>query len=553
MGKRGDKQDIRDKLIGLGEDSIQKSYYPELRNRLGELERFKLLLDQANDFIFLVESPSGLIMDANDSAADALGRAKHELIGSQFTLLLPDDLRQTLQTMLDGAAAENGGTEVVACLIKADGTEIPVEMRLRYQRVEEALFAVIVARDITERIKDEEELRRLRTLLSDIVDSMPSILVGLGPDGAVIKWNQEAKRFTGLSEERALGARIEDVLPGLAAEKEAIERALAENKPFKNNKIPWTDGERQGFADVTVYPLSGGGPSGVVVRVDDVTERARLEEMMVQSEKMLSVGGLAAGMAHEINNPLAVILGNAQIIAARLSTDLPRNKTAAESVGLSMEVMGAYLEKRAILKMLAAISEAGGRAAKIVENMLNFSRFSATRPAPVSLFALLDKMVELAASDYDLKKKYDFKGIEIERRYDAATPAILCDPGKLQQVFLNILKNGAQAMSEKKYEEGGPKFILRIGPVDDVIRVEIEDNGVGMEERVRKRVFEPFFTTKEVGVGTGLGLSVSYFIIVDSLGGALRVASEPGRGSVFTIDLPMSCKHEDVASPDSPG
>lgn len=553
VGKSSEDENIRAKLIGLGEDSIQKSYYPELRSRFGELERFKLLLDQANDFIFLVESPSGLVTDANETAAISLGLEKHELIGRPFAQLLPADARPPLQALLERVGAEEGEGEVRARLSRADGSEIPVEMRLRYQRVQEALFAVIVARDISERIKGEEELRSLRALLSDIVNSMPSILVGLGPDGGIIKWNQEARRFTGVSEERALGARIEDVLPGLAGEKAGIERALTENKPFKVDKISWNDGERQGFADVTVYPLSGDSPSGVVIRVDDVTERVRLEEMMVQSEKMLTVGGLAAGMAHEINNPLAVILGNAQIIAARLSPDLPRNRTAAEDLGLSMEVMGAYLEKRAIMKMLASISESGARAAKIVENMLSFSRFSATRPTPVSIQNLLDKTAELAASDYDLKKKYYFKDIEVERRYDPETPLIQCDPGKLQQVFLNILKNGAHAMSEKTYQTGGPKFIFRVRPVDGLIRVEIEDNGAGMVERVRKRIFEPFFTTKEVGVGTGLGLSVSYFIIVESLGGALRAESEPGRGSVFIIDLPLACKHSGAVSPDAPG
>jgi len=535
--------DIREKLIGLGEASIRKSYYPELRSRLGELERFKLLLDQANDYIFLVENPGGVITDLNESAATAFGLAHSEQSPRTFESLFPVSIRSQLAAMFERAEKTLGRTEVVASLIGRDGREIPVEMRVRYLEFGDKVFAVIVARDISERIKGEEELHKLRKLLSDMVDFMPSILIGLDPAGRIIQWNREAGLYAGKSAKEALGARLEDVLPALALESGSIEKATKEHVIVKNDKIPWESDGRRGAADVTVYPLSEGGVPGVVIRVDDVTERVRLEEVMVQSEKMLTVGGLAAGMAHEINNPLAVILGNAQIIVSRLTTDQKRNVETAKECGLPLEAMREYLDRRSIFKMLSAISEAGGRAAQIVENMLSFSRLGGGRPAPVSLAALLDKTVDLAASDYDLKKKYDFKSIEIDREYDQDVPPVECDPGKVQQVFLNILKNGAQAMGEKEYEDGEPRFVFRVTTKDaapGAVRVEIEDNGPGMEESVRKRIFEPFFTTKQVGVGTGLGLSVSYFIVVENHGGTLTVESTPGNGAKFIMELPAS-------------
>jgi signal transduction histidine kinase len=152
---------------------------------------------------------------------------------------------------------------------------------------------------------------------------------------------------------------------------------------------------------------------------------------------------------------------------------------------------------------------------------------------------LIDKTLELAATDYDLKKQYDFKRILIEKDYAADVPAIPCEGAKIQQVLLNVFGNGAQAMQEAETES--PRFSIRtrFDQTRQMVRVEIEDNGPGMDEGTRRRVFEPFFTTKPVGTGTGLGLSVSYFIITQNHGGAMEVLSRPGTGTTFVIQLPL--------------
>jgi len=145
-----------------------------------------------------------------------------------------------------------------------------------------------------------------------------------------------------------------------------------------------------------------------------------------------------------------------------------------------------------------------------------------------------------AATDYDLKKQYDFKRIKIDRKYAGDLPAILCEGAKVQQVLLNILLNGAQAMQRTGTKS--PRFIIRTRCEEEqgMVRLEIEDNGSGMDEITRKRVFEPFFTTKPKGVGTGLGLSVSYFIITEDHGGEMAVESRPGSGAKFIIRLPVN-------------
>jgi signal transduction histidine kinase len=259
--------------------------------------------------------------------------------------------------------------------------------------------------------------------------------------------------------------------------------------------------------------------------------------MMIQSEKMVSIGGLAAGMAHEINNPLAGILQNAQVIRNRVSPGLQANEAAARELGIDMDTLHAYFEKRGCLRMMDSIMESGHRAARIVENMLSFSRKSNVHMSNVDVCALLDRTVELAANDYDLKKQYDFRKIRIEREYEAEVPFVPCEESKIQQVFFNLIRNGAQAMASKQADAC---FVLRVGRQGESVRVEIQDNGPGMSEELRKRIFEPFFTTKKVGEGTGLGLSVSYFIVVENHGGSMEVESSPGQGTTFVLTLPLT-------------
>jgi signal transduction histidine kinase len=264
-----------------------------------------------------------------------------------------------------------------------------------------------------------------------------------------------------------------------------------------------------------------------------------METMMIQTEKMMSVGGLAAGMAHEINNPLGGMLQSLQNVIRRLSPGLPANEAEAEACGTRLEIIRRYLEKREILRFLDNIRVSGERASHVVENMLSFSRRSESRKAPVDLSVLLDKAVELAAHDYDLKKKFDFRHIRIERRYDADMPLVPCAATEIEQVVLNLLRNAAQAMREGETPAPSPCITLHLRKEQECAVIEIADNGPGMDETRIKRIFEPFFTTKEVGVGTGLGLSVSYFIVTNNHGGAMTAESAPGEGASFIIRLPL--------------
>ncbi len=393
--------------------------------------------------------------------------------------------------------------------------------------------------EIEERTQAEQETDHLRRVLKNIIDSMPSVLVGVNIGGQVTHWNREAADVTGVSAGAAQGALLEDVFPVLSAQMENVRLALQDRQPRKVEKIQTRIRGEMRFTDLMVYPLVGNGVNGAVLRMDDVTQRVRIEEMMIQTEKMMSVGGLAAGMAHEINNPLGVILQGVQGAQRRLSPDLPKNLTVAQACGTELETIRHYLEKRSILAYLEGIREAGLRAAKIVENMLNFSRGSVSGQSPVSVKEIADRSIELAASDYDLKKKYDFKTLNIVREYDWNLPEVVLSAAEIEQVILNLLKNAAHAIAEKTYGSEVPTITIRTYSDDAFVSIEVEDNGQGMSEDVRKRVFEPFFTTKDVGLGTGLGLSVSYFIIMKNHKGKFRVESELGEGTKFIIQLPL--------------
>ncbi|MBI9089707.1 MAG: HAMP domain-containing protein [Desulfobacterium sp.] len=420
--------------------------------------------------------------------------------------------------------------------------DLKLEIRIR-KRTEQDLEH---HRDNLEKLVSERTaaLVDLQNYLSDIINSMPSIIVGVDNDIRVSQWNLKAEQTINIPSTKALGEHLETLFPHLESHKQKIRYAIRHKKVQQIPTVARNVGDRRCYEEITVYPLMSQGMEGAVIRIDDVTQRVQLEEMMIQSEKMMSVGGLAAGMAHEINNPLAGILQNIQVLKNRMSTDLPKNRQVADKLGIELALITRYMEERGMHTLMENIMHGGGRAADIVSNMLSFSRKGTFDSNRVDLAELMDKTIDLAENDYDLKKRFDFKTIKVDRQYGENGLQIRCHPSMLQQVFFNILKNGAQAMAavyatDKTRE---PAFTISIKKDNDLARVKISDNGPGMDKETRKRIFEPFFTTKEVGVGTGLGLSVSYFIIVENHGGTIEVASDSGQGTTFIICLPMDGK-----------
>ncbi|NWH06121.1 PAS domain S-box protein [Desulfobacter latus] len=395
--------------------------------------------------------------------------------------------------------------------------------------------------DISELKQTQEEIRSLRNYLSNIIDSMPSMLIGVDNKTRITHWNLRARNVTRISQEVAKGQSLEKIFPQLENGIEFVQKAIESQQVYHHSRSTRQEKDRVVYEDITIYPLVTNGIGGAVIRIDDVTDRVQMEEMMAETEKMLSVGGLAAGIAHEINNPLAGMMQSAYVMKSRLeSTNMPANLQVAEELGIKMADIRDFMEKRDIFRMIDAINDSGSRAAEIVNTMLSFARKSNTNDMSSHYpNTLMDEILDLAATDYDLKTKYDFKSIEIIKQYDEKLPMLTCEGARVQQVLLNILRNGAQAMHTAKTKF--PRFIIRIYKEDasDMVCMEIADNGPGMDEETCAKVFDPFFTTKPVGIGTGLGLSVSYFIITKNHKGKMDVISEPGNGATFIIKLPI--------------
>ncbi len=386
--------------------------------------------------------------------------------------------------------------------------------------------------DLEQRIT---ELKELRGMLHNTIDSMPSIMIGIDEMFRITQWNSEAQRLTAITPDSAQGQPILETLPQLASRTEQIQRALKSQTPIHEQRV--LDLLPGRVAELTIYPLSGS--NGAVIRLDDVSDRIRMEEIMIQSEKMLSVGGLAAGMAHEINNPLAGILQNIQVIQNRCDPSLGPNVQKAKECSCDIRQVKCYLDLRGIPAMLQAIRDAGETAARIVENLLSFSRSSQESPSLQDMARLLDRTVELAMSDYDIKQLIQQHGILFDKHYQPNLPQVMCVPIKIQQVIINLIKNAVQSLSEI---EVTPLIRLSLKSDRNNILIEIEDNGPGMDSHMQQHIFEPFFTTRKVGSGIGLGLSVAYFIITENHKGSLTVQSEPGLGTTFIISLPINSR-----------
>lgn len=398
------------------------------------------------------------------------------------------------------------------------------------RRVADGLSSMILFRELSE----------AKHYIENVIDSMPSILIGVDISGKITQWNYKAETETGISADDAAGQDFFQFFPHLGKLAEKIRTAIETSEVMEETKLSRVFQGKTKYENLTVFPLKELLEKGAVIRIDDVTEKARIEEMMVQSEKMLSVGGLAAGMAHEINNPLAGMMQNAQVLVNRLSRDLPENEKIAMEVGTTMQTIKDYMEKRKIFVQLDHINEAGKHAAKIIQNLLSFAKKAEGLRTFENLPQLMDRTIDLAGNDYELKKKCDFRQIKINRAVEADFPLVQCDPAKIQQVFFNIIKNAAEAMHDSdKSRVPQPELRLRFFVKDRMAVIEIQDNGPGIEKETRSRIFEPFFTTKSPDRGKGLGLSVAFFIIVEDHKGELGVESSSESGSTFIIRLPL--------------
>jgi two-component system NtrC family sensor kinase len=324
--------------------------------------------------------------------------------------------------------------------------------------------------------------------------------------GAIESWNTQIERLIGVPRHEAVGRKLDEVLPAdLSAE---ISARAGEERVSSLYKFPMRNrGGRNLVVNVSIAPLVGksGDRIGRLILMDDITQRIRLEEQLVQTEKLTSLGLLAAGVAHEVNTPLAVISNYIQILAKQLPSGDPRHQLIDKVVKQTF------------------------RASEIVNNLLNFSRTGALEFTEVNLNSVVEETLSLMA--HPLKTAH----VRVTRNLQQELPPVLGSNNKLQQVFLNLFMNARDAMPS------GGMVEVRTASNNGTVEIEITDTGSGIPHENLHRIFDPFFTTKISGRGTGLGLSVSYGIIKEHAG-KVDVRSTPDKGTSFRLEFPAARK-----------
>ncbi len=345
------------------------------------------------------------------------------------------------------------------------------------------------------------EIARLKDFSENIVESLNVGVLAVDLDGTVESWNSRMEQLFGVARQNALGRQLSSLLPEELAVEIANRREEEQVTGIYKQRL-----QHQGkilTLNVSITPLvsKSGDRIGRLLLLDDVTQRERLEVQMSQTEKLTSLGLLAAGVAHEVNTPLAVISNYIQMLAKQMPDGDPRQS---------------IIEK--IVKQTF-------RASEIVNNLLNFSRTGAGDAADVDVNRVVEETLSLISHPLKTSR------IQIVKQLEMPLPAVRGSANKLQQVFLNLFLNARDAMPS------GGMLEIRTATRNGSVEIEVADTGAGIPRDHIHRIFDPFFTTKGNGRGTGLGLSVSYGIIKEHAG-KIDVRSTPGKGTSFHVEFP---------------
>jgi hypothetical protein len=357
-----------------------------------------------------------------------------------------------------------------------------------------------------------EELGRLREFNESILESLDAGLAVVDVNDRVIRWNRALETLHGETRAKAVGRTLGDLFGQTFVE--AVNAARGQSRAggtfYRFPLATRTSGESRTLVNLTTVPLQslaghGSGDGGTVLIVDDVTARAQLEEQLQISDKMASIGLLAAGVAHEVNTPLTGISSFTQMLLDGADPSDPKTR------------------------LLEKIERQTFRAAKIVNGLLNLSRPATAAPerAPVDLNVIVNDVLSL------LEHQFRVASIQVRRDMSSPGPVVMGTEFKLQQVFLNLFINARDAMPK------GGWLSIATRSEDGQAIVDVGDTGAGIPSELLARIYDPFFTTKTMGQGTGLGLSITYGIVREH-DGTIACDSDVGIGTRFTLSFPVA-------------
>ncbi|MCT7950835.1 PAS domain S-box protein [Ancylothrix sp. C2] len=578
----------------------------ELRNSQQELqvldERFRNVIDKNADSIIIVDE-GGRICFANPASELLLNCSVSEVLGKElFGKFVIENSSYDMNTDIlpMGKDAANAKMRVVQLQVDIQpwyGEKAIAEMRVVETKWEGKLAFLVLLRDVTERKLALDALRRERDFTKTLVEASPAFFMALTAEKKILMINEAMLGALGYTLEEVENQDYLSMLVGSGERVkvcEEFERLIKfKEKVSGETHILAKDGKLLlvEWHSRPVFRVDGELDFILAMGID-ITERkkaeialkeseARLREQteylqktlyelqrtqaqLVQTEKMSCLGQMVAGIAHEINNPVNFIYANL-CHANKYMKDLLElvnvyqqhyPKPNSEILEKIEEIDFEFLRED-FPKLLGSMAVGAERIGDIVLNLRNFSRMDEAEMKPVNIHDGIDSTLMILQNR--LKAKGSLGEIKVVKEY-GGLPLVECYAGALNQVFMNILANGIDALEErqrechKNQENRGsfrndereiyvPQIEISTSLKDDkFVKIRIADNGMGMSEEVRKRLFDLFFTTKPVGKGTGLGMSISYQIVVEKHGGNLMCNSAPGEGAEFVIEIPISPK-----------
>ncbi|UCD58736.1 MAG: PAS domain S-box protein, partial [Candidatus Hydrogenedentota bacterium] len=468
------------------------------------------IIENAGDAIITLDI-EGRVVSWNSSAESMFRLTRAEAAGQSLCSLPESDSGELAQLLDRVARGQTVRDREIEHTLK-DGTRL--NALFTFSPIRDATGNVVgiscFAKDITERRHLEKQLEVDKDFIDQLIENANAMIAVVNEEGKLIVFNRRFEEVTGFRKEEALGKDPMDVYVPEES-REIVYRSVREirqGNPVLELEVPIVSNEGKPL----IVTWSGAavklpsGQDGIVVVGQDVTEQKRMHEELVQSKKLTSIGELVSGVAHELNNPLTVVMGYSQL----LTTEQKLSKKHRE--------------------MGQKILEAATRSKRIVENLLAFARKRKLEKHEVDVNEIMENTLSLREHNLTVNN------VRIIRKYDEKLPPTYADGHQLQQVFLNLINNAFDAMHDA-HQRG--TLEVKTYKSNGRIMVEVIDDGPGIPASMQDKIFDPFFTTKEVGKGTGLGMSLSYGIIKEH-GGRIYLDKTYHRGARFIIELPMT-------------
>jgi PAS domain S-box-containing protein len=516
-------------IIGASKVARDITQLRKIENSVAQHEaRLAAIIGSAMDAVITVDANQRITM-FNPAAESMFGCKASLALGSHIERFVPQRFRADHADHIRNFGTTNTTRRRMGRLnsifgVRSNGAEFPVEASISQAEVNgEKLFTVIL-RDITDRRRADEEFRQQAALL----DLAPVLVRDM--ENRIILWTRGAQQLYGFSKEEALGRSSHELLqaefPTAAAQ---ITQAFHRDGSWEGELRHRTRDGRIVFvaSQWVLHYDAAGKPTGILEINTDLTELKRAQTSQMRSRRLESLGTLAGGVAHDFNNILSAINGNARMALE----DLPSNQPVR-----------AYLTE---------ISKAGTRAADLVRRILAFSRLQEANCEPVHLPPVIEEALNLVRATLPAS-------IQIEFKNSTEIPTVAIDPSQLHQIIVNLATNASHAIGDRPGNITVRLADRFITPDECVLTpalhegryvcLNVSDDGCGMDRATLDRVFDPFFTTKPVGQGTGLGLSVVHGI-VNSYDGAISVYSQPGQGTSFLLYFPAAQSSAPASAP----